>query len=194
MARTPAQVAFLGGDAPRVLLFLRIAGGGLPSPLRMWSGAGEFDLPIDAVETTGGVYLGIGRLIDVPSFGLLLNGKMERITLSLSGVDGVALGLADEDAHTVKGAVANVAVVALGDDLQPATPAIWVRDGTVDQMPISLGRTNSIGLSLGSLSTDRRRPPLGYYTPVDQRARSSTDAFCDLVPTYTADSTVRWPT
>lgn len=177
---------------PAILLLVKTTEGDW---LRAWSAFGDFALPADGIDTTGGVYRGVGELVDAPAVSQLINGLAERIVFSLSGVDPAVLALAEEDAEALRGAPAHLALVALGADWAPLHDAYWLWEGEADSLRvIRSGDVRSVSISVGTPHTGRTRPSLGFFTGVEQRRRSPDDRFCDRVNLYSANATVRWPT
>ena len=162
--------------------------------VRAWSGVGPFALPPDAADPTGGVYEGLGPLAGLPVLSKLANGQADRVEFSLAGVDEESVRLVNEAVDEVKGAAIRVGVAELDDAWQPVGGVVWWARLRADV--ISVGRTpeaRRVSISAGDAFTGRRRPTPVTYTPVTQRRRSPTDAFCDRVPSYNAGHTVRWP-
>lgn len=194
----PEQAAAMSAlNAPRwSLFFLLEAASG---PVRAWLGVGDYELPADDVDITGGTYLGIGLVGDIPALSQLVGGLAERVEFSLSGADDRTLGLADDEADEVKNAPVHVGIVFFDKDWQPADDIAWLWDGVADSPAVIRDTsedgeiTRRVTLSVGSAFVDRTRPQLGFYTPADQKRRSPTDTFCDRVPGYGIDSTIQWP-
>lgn len=148
---------------------------------RIWSGHGDLDVEADLIDPDGARYLGAGALIDVPSIKTLINGAADRLDFTLSGVSARILGLAQEDAPSVKGALALLGEQDFDDNWQTAGLPRWVWRGYADVLSIdsqesAQGRERTIRLSVGSADTYRSNPQPTYYTDHDQRRRSPTDA------------------
>ena len=193
----PEQAALMSAiEAPRYSIFFLMET--TEGPVRAWLGAGDYDLPADEVDATGGTYLGIGLVGEVPALRQLVGGAAERVEFSLNGADEITFALADQDADQVRNAQVYVGVIFFDEDWQPVAPVSWLWEGVADMPAIERdgsGGTVSrrVTLSVGSAFTDRVRPVLGFYTPPDQKRRSPTDTFCDRVPAYTVDSTIQFP-
>lgn len=193
----PEQAAAMSAlSAPRYSLFflLRAASG----PVRAWLGVGDYDLPADDVDTTGGVYKGIGQVGQIPALSQLIGGLAERIEVNLDGANDLTLSLADQEADEVRNAQVNIGIIFFDTDWQPADPVSWLWNGTADVPSVDRDSTaetitRRVSLSIGSAFTDRTRPRLAYYTDPDQRRVSETDSFCSRVSRYTVESTIVWP-
>lgn len=195
---SPEMLAKITGGAVKldVLLYVQST----PTPIRVWTGVGPLTIPADSVDTAGGTYLGIGRLVGFPALSQLINGVAERVEFTLSGVDPDALRLADQDAEGLRAAEAFCGLAIMDDVGAIIDATFWVWNGESDTPKISRtggdGRgpvTRQVSLSVGSPMTGRRRAGLSYFTGVDQRRRDPTDAFCDRVNLYPPNATVRWP-
>lgn len=162
--------------------------------VRLWAGVGDFELGVDTVETEGGTYKGVGVLQDIPAVQQLINGLADRLSFTLSGVTPEVLRLAEEDAAEVRGAQVNLGFVRLdGETLDPVGSIYWLWEGEADVAPVSRqGDVRTIAISVATIHTDRKRPSVDTYSPVVQRRRSPTDAFCDFVPLYNQGSTKKW--
>jgi hypothetical protein len=183
--------------APRWSLFVLIEAES--GPIRAWLGAGDYALPADEVDTTGGTYLGIGMVGDIPALSQLVGGVAERVDFALNGANPETLRLADEDAEEVRAAPVHVGIIFFDQNWQAADDVAWLWDGTADVPSVDREASEDgeivrrVTLSVGSAFVDRARPQLSFYTPADQKRRSATDTFCDRVPLYGQDSTVQWP-
>lgn len=193
----PEQAAAMSAlEAPRwSLFFLLEAASG---PVRAWLGVGDYALPADEVDTTGGTYLGIGLVGDIPAISQLVGGLAERVEFTLTGADDETLRLADDEAEEVRNAPVHVGIVFFDQDWQAVDPVSWLWDGTADCPAVDRSSEGGqivrrVTLSVGSAFVDRTRPQLGFYTDADQKRRSPTDTFCARVATYGIDSTIQWP-
>lgn len=193
----PEQARIMSASgAPRWSIFFRMEC--KSSVVRAWMGFGDFAVPADDVDTTGGTYLGVGLVGDVPALRQLVGGVAERIEFSLNGADETTFRLADDQVEEARGAPVHVGIVFFDEEWQAVSPVAWLWEGTADVPAVdrdgSGGQvTRRVSLSVGSAFTDRTRPQLGFYTDADQRRRSPTDALCARVASYSIDSTIVWP-
>jgi hypothetical protein len=169
------------------------------TPIRAWTGVGDFDKGSDLVDLTGGIYKGLGEIQDIPALQQLVNGVAQRVDLSLSGVDARIVALADSEAAEVRSKAVSIGLQFFGADWAPLGDAIWIWDGEADVVRSDsvsnpdFGRFRTVTLSVGSLTTGRRRPRMTFFTRAQQRRRSPDDAFCDRVGLYSQDTELRWP-
>jgi hypothetical protein len=80
---------------------------------------------------------------------------------------------------------------------------VWIWEGEADVPRVSRQSVagedgsfqvvRSMSLSVGSVFTGRRRANLSFMNGVDQRRRSSDDAFCDRASVYSSGTTRKWP-
>ena len=188
----------MAGSTLRPAFFLRVAPTTGPV-LRCWSGVGDYDVPLDAVETQGGIYLGMGLLSGIPTLSGLINGVAERIEFVLSGVSAEALSMADDESEDIRTARTNIGLTFLGPDWQPIGGMGWIWQGEADVVTPSReadteGRiTRRISLSVGSAFTGRRRAALSYFSNNDQQRRSADDRFCERTPLYAPANVKVWP-
>lgn len=184
--------------APRYSLFflMRLQTGEV---VRAWLGVGDYALPGDDVDTTGGVFKGIGMVGDFPALRQLVGGLAERVEFSLNGAEDTVFRLAAVEMDDVIGAEIYVGIIFFDQHWQAADAVAWLWEGTADVPSVHRSSneegeiTRTVTLSVGTPFTDRVRAALGYMTPEDQRRRSPDDAFCDRVPAYDLGSTIQWP-
>lgn len=166
-------------------------------PVRVWNGVGPKQVSGWGPDLTGGLYLGIGDIVDIPALSQLVNGVAGRVEFTLSGLNEALKDGAESDADAVRGAETSVGAIFLDADWQPlSTPiTLWTGEADMLKTDTQYGETaiRTITLSVGSATTGRRRPQFSAYTRAQQRARSSDDASCDRVGLYTEDTTLAWP-
>lgn len=193
----PQQARIMSASgAPRWSIFFHMAC--KTSIVRAWLGVGDFALPADDVDQSGGTYLGIGLVGDVPALRQLVGGVAERVEFTLNGADQTTFRLADDQVDDVRGAPVHVGIIFFDEDWQAVGPVAWLWEGTADVPAVDRDGSGGqvirrVSLSVGSAFTDRTRPQLGFYTDKDQRRRSPNDAFCARVASYSVDSTIVWP-
>lgn len=186
-------------DAPSFGIFFLLKQGADPAKwVRLWSGDGDFPYPADAIDTTGGLYIGLGFPSGLPELTQCINGAFDNLEFVLSGVDENAIKLAGVNRHEVFGSSIHVGMVDLDEHQQPVGSFDWFLEARAG-MP-RIRRTGqgedavrAIVLPSSTAMIDRNTAEFGYWTPGDQRRRSPTDAMCDFTPKYGADTTVAWP-
>jgi hypothetical protein len=186
------------GGRPRPIVFLRIA---TVPPVRVWGGVGDFPLPADTVETTdGAIYSGMGELSGLPILQQLINGKADRVDFTVAGavLTPQMASLASAEAYLIRGASADVGIMVLGRDLQPASPVEWLATLECDVIGTALeGEADvpirSVTVSAASVTSGRRRSRSLQWTDPDQQRASPGDKFCAQVAAYNAGTTRVWP-
>ncbi|TFW14424.1 hypothetical protein EGY25_04320 [Brevundimonas intermedia] len=177
-------------------VFLRIATS--PKVARAWSGSGGFTVPPDAVDPTGGRYLGCGWMQNLPALEVLLNGAAESTTFTLSGVDDRTVELVDREGG-VRGVRANLGVMFYGPRMR-RTPVEWFRRWRVDMVgtrEIAVSSESmdaealsmSVSLTLGSARTSRRVGQPALWTHAEQNRLHPGDNSMSLVGRLSADAT-----
>jgi len=193
-----ATLASMRAGATRAVVFFYLE---TPDPVRIWSGGGDFAYPEDpyGVETEGAIYRGICELEGLPALDALINGIAQRVDFLLSGVDAEVLALADEDAEDVRGSSVRIAVGFLDAQEQLVSAPLWLRSFEADMVVTNRDAdaegttTRTIGISVGSMMTGRRRPQISFFTDAHQRRRSSDDRFCERVPLHSTTMVLTWP-
>jgi hypothetical protein len=174
---------------------------GTEPALHLWMGFNDVPIGIPSLDAEGTVYLGAGKLMNIPELEVLINGIADRTEFYLSGVSIEASNIVDEEAPPVTGAPVHVGIAVLNDRYQPTTPIIPLWTGTADYWTMKQSRTEkatdtptrTIAISVGTGDTTRSRPRFGFWTDAQQRIISSTDAFCDRVARYSRGYQVTWP-
>lgn len=168
----------------------------VPDPVRLWSGHGDLDIPVDEVEYATARYRGAGELLPVPEIKQLLNGAADRLDFVVSGVSEATVRLALEDAPLVENAELRLGEVLFDADWQVLSVK-WRWQGlcdivTVEDRETEAGRIRSVSVSARVNDAYRSNPQPSYWTDQDQRRRSSDDAFCNQVAGITTGVTRRF--
>jgi hypothetical protein len=172
-----------------------------PTPVRIAASFGTFEVDSDGVDTTGGDYLGIGTLSDMPALNSLINGQASRADFSLAayGSQGDTLATAIEaDSDDLRGAPVHVGFITQDSDYQTVGDAFWLWAGKGDKTSVTKQATaggilKTIALSVGTIFARRKQGRPSYYTDSEQRTRSATDGFCKNVKGYSQETTKPWP-
>lgn len=185
-------------DTPSFAIFFLLKCGTEEQWVRFWSGQGLFELPADATDTTGGTYAGVGALLGLPELSGAFNGAYSALDFSLSGFPPEAVAAALEAADLVEWSRLHVGMVDLDHHQAPVGACDWMFRARAGRPAIKrtgqgLRRVRTISLPALTSFGDTRLTASRYLTPTGQRARSADDAFCDLTPAYSSNSTVKWP-
>lgn len=198
------ELLALQSGPPNLAIFVRLA---MTPVLRCWLGVGDIRPGLNALDPDGVLYHGFGQLMNVPALQQLINGAAERIDITLSGIDDGILALAGF-ANAVQGKACDIGLGIMGTDWKLLGAIHWCRHYTADFLAMSItpagdpsGQTiKAATLSIGSLTTGRKRPTHSYFTNQDQQARSLVvnptlplDRFCERTPQYSITGSKQWP-
>lgn len=192
----PAIAAQIAGRLIRASVIVHIAS---DPPVRAWFGIGDLQHDADAIDPTGGIYKGVGELIEIPAIQQMVNGAAQRVELAVSGVSDRIVQLADADAESIRSKRVDIGLKFFDEDWQPLGDTVWLAEFESDVIRTettsasTFQRLRSVSLSLGSIMTGRRRPKLSFFTRAQQRRRSPDDAFCDRTGLYSAETEIKWP-
>lgn len=195
---SPDQVNVLDSDTQRLGFLFRLDTD--PTPTRFWLGVGDCPVAANAFDATGATYSGLGQLLDLPVLQQLINGVADRVSINASGVSADVAILASAESDTIKNRAVNIGLLIFGPDWAQLGPPIWLWSGFADFVTLDQsadtskgGFIRTIGLSIGSLFTGRRRRGLSYLTDQDQQLRHPGDKFCERTALY-SEFTKVWPT
>lgn len=185
-------------DTPSFAIFLLVKCGTPDQHVRACSVAGDYRLPADTIDTTGGIYTGLPFPNGLDQLSQAINGSFAGVDFSMSGVDATVLQLATVSRDLVNGSKVHLGIVDLGENFAPTGPCDWLfqaiagkpiirRTGQGDQA------VRTVTLPTTTAFKDRHQAPIAYWTSQGQRSRSADDGFCDLTSAYSAQSTVKWP-
>lgn len=198
---TPEQAA-LFKPSMRLGIFWRLD---TTPAAHLWMGAHDVKAGISAVDPTGTVYIGAGRLMSIPDLEQLINGVADRVEFYLSGtsadVFGPLLGSLMSGEIVVKGKKCTVGVAPMNERYQIMTSIIPIWTGIADfwqaeQKPNSdptKEAVRSVLVSVGSGSTNRSRNKTLSWTDAEHRVDHPTDGFFSRVTRYTQQYIVTWP-
>lgn len=187
-------------DTPSFAIFFLLKCGEPEQWLRACSVWGDFEVEADAFDTTGGIYKFLPFPTGLDELSQAINGTFQGVEFSMAGtlVTAEVLQLAGIDRELVNGSLINIGIMDLGERQQPAGTLDWLFEAQAGWPKVQrFGRypqaMRSISLPATAAYKDRHLAPIAYLTPQGQRARSADDAFCDLTPAYSSNSTVKWP-
>lgn len=166
--------------------------------VRIWTGAANFKLGPCGQDAGGGLYLGLGILVTVPSLKIPLNGGFSQHTFSLSGVSKTAMAAVNADRTALRGARVGFARLELDADGNPVAAPVWVWIGFVNGIRMTRNGqtrppTRMVSLLCATGSPRRLLRAYGYYTSVQQRLIDPADSSCDFTAYYAAGTDEIWP-
>jgi hypothetical protein len=165
---------------------------------RVWSGAANFKMGPSGPDTAGGIYQGLGLLVNVPSLKLPMNGAYAQHVFEISGVTSAVLAVFDVNRASIQGARLSWGRVELDASGQPVAAPLWLWTGFVDGPRLTRNGdakppTRTLGLVCSSGAIRRNRRQFGYWTGVQQRLIDPTDSACDLTNQYAGGTSPIWP-
>jgi hypothetical protein len=169
-------------------------------PLQIWTGVNDVPAGFDSIDSGGSVYLGGGRLLNVGSLEVLVNGQADDIEIGISGVDPKAAQRVIDEMPDIRGKDVHLGITVLDRYYQPVAPiaALWIGTAshpTESMLPVSGQEQRTVTLSLAVISgnTTRSRPALSMWTAAHQKAEFPTDLFCDGTPRLARGVAPAWP-
>lgn len=174
---------------------------GTTSPMRLVLGVNDIPIGIPVLDGGGSVYLGAGRLLNIPDLEMLINGITDKVTFSVSGVDAATVAAFAVVSPKVLGSLVTIGMAVLDTHYQPIGSIVSLWDGGADywamDQPVVADETAQIvrTISLVCASGDQSRgfPALDTFTAQSQKTKYPTDSFCDNVARYYAGQVVSWP-
>lgn len=185
-------------EAEGFAVFMLIKPAGPPSGwMRGWWGFGNFDLPADAIDTTGGIYRGNNYPLDFSTLELVVNGQTKSIELTFSGLTGRAALMTPDQRQAIYNAPLHVGLQNLDGYGQRAGAMAWLQYGVCgwprwmregqDQPAI----TTTIPVLLGA--HDRNDTTVDYWSPNSQHLRRAGDRMFDQVDRMSIGQMINWP-
>lgn len=197
MGWIPANVIEEMRGSHQLAIFLRI--GTVPA-LHLWFGVNDIPIGFDSIDPNGTVYLGGGRLVNIPSLEMLVNGKSDAVQFTISGVDPATGSRMIGSIPAVRGAEVHIGLTTLDDYYQPMSDIIPVWSGTASHVgeqrsPVKSGDTASLTLSLSVVGGEdtRSRPSRALWSEAMHRALYPTDRFCDGTARLARGVQPAWP-
>jgi hypothetical protein len=165
-------------------------------PATFWSGHGSLLLPSDAILPAPTLVPGAGELVSIPDLESLINGKAQRIDVTLSGVSADTIIIATDEAPQIPGAPVYIGRVSFDAAWQiTAVDWEWAGQGVkllVGSQPSDMGRTRTMTLSVSAGDTQRRRAAFAFFTDADQRREYPDDAIFSHVGGINTGTSRRW--
>lgn len=168
--------------------------------IRVWAGFGDCKGGINTIDGSDHIYSGMGELKQIPDLEALINGQAARVVFTLSGISTAGMELADSDPDSFKRKLVSIGLATFDSDWQKDSDIFWLWWGYGDTVLINISQgdtpgqfINTVGLSVGSIFTSRRRPQYSHLTDAEQQALHPGDKFCDRVAMYSNQTPKSWP-
>ncbi|MER8959297.1 hypothetical protein [Mesorhizobium sp. M0701] len=168
--------------------------------LHIWAGVNDIPAGFDSIDPAGTVYLGGGRLLNIPTLEVLVNGQAGSVEFGLSGIDpDTALRVLDE-LPDVRGKDLKIGFTTLDQYYQPNSDIIGLWTGTAshptESSPAVSGAespTTTLSLAVVSGTNTRSRAALSLWSMPHQKALYPTDRFCDNTARQARGVAPAWP-
>lgn len=168
--------------------------------LHIWCGVNDIPAGFDSIDPAGTVYLGGGRLLNVPMLEVLVNGQSGAVEFGISGIDPVTAQKALDALPDVRGKEVNIGITTLDQYYQPTSNIVAVWSGsashpTESSRPVSGAEQPTIDLNLAVVAGNntRSRAALVLWSSAHQKALYPTDLFCDGTARLARGTAPAWP-
>ncbi|TIP07812.1 hypothetical protein [Mesorhizobium sp.] len=168
--------------------------------LHIWVGINDIPAGFDSIDPDGTVYLGGGRLLNIPTLEVLVNGQSSSAEFGLSGIDpDTALKVID-NLPDVRGKDVKIGFTTLDKHYQPVTSIIALWTGTASHptessplVPGTESPTTTISLAVVSGTNTRSRASQVLWSGPHQKALYPTDKGCDGTARLARGVAPAWP-
>lgn len=147
------------------------------TPVRIWTGVGDFETSAGDDLDPSATYRGIGLIGAIPALKQMIGGTAERLDIALSGVDSLTQGFMD-DSSDIRGSHLSIGITFFDADWQAVSKVAWLWTGTVDVVTSSYQQLKrTITLSVGSEFIDRSRGMFTMWSNAAHQGRHPGDRF-----------------
>jgi hypothetical protein len=168
--------------------------------LHVWMGVNDIPAGFDSIDEDGTIYLGGGRLLNVPSIEMLINGQADDVQFGISGIDPKSAQKVLDEMPDVRGKTVRIGITTLDKYHQPMGKIISLWEGTAaytkDKMPpvpATEARTVTLILAIVTGAWTRSRPALSVWDSAHQKALYPTDLGCDATARLARGVAPEWP-
>lgn len=168
--------------------------------LHIWVGVNDIPAGFDSIDEDGSVYLGGGRLLNVPTLEVLVNGQSGSVEFGLSGIDPSSAQKVIDNLPDVRGKELKIGITTLDQYYQPTSKIISLWTGTAshpnESSPAVSGTespTTTLSLAVVSGTNTRSRASQVLWSAAHQKALYPTDLFCDGTARLARGVAPAWP-
>ncbi|TIP70588.1 MAG: hypothetical protein E5X53_26355 [Mesorhizobium sp.] len=168
--------------------------------LHIWAGVNDIPAGFDSIDPDGTVYLGGGRLLNIPTLEVLVNGQSSSVEFGISGIDPATAQKVVDTMPDVRGKDLKIGFTTLDEYYQPMSSIVALWTGTASHPtesspPVTGGEDKKTTLSLAVVSgtNTRSRASQVLWTPAHQKALYPTDEFCSGVARLGRGVAPAWP-
>ncbi len=168
--------------------------------LHIWVGINDIPAGFDSLDEDGTVYLGGGRLLNIPTLEVLVNGQSGSVEFGLSGIDPDTAQKVLDNLPDVRGKDLKIGFTTLDQYYQPTSPIIALWTGTASHPtesspPVSgtESPTTTVSLAVVSGTNTRSRASQSLWSGPHQKALYPTDKGCDGTARLARGVAPAWP-
>ncbi|MCF6120905.1 hypothetical protein L2449_29190 [Mesorhizobium muleiense] len=168
--------------------------------LHIWAGVNDIPAGFDSIDPDGTVYLGGGRLLNIPTLEVLVNGQSSSVEFGIAGIDPSTAQKVVDTMPDVRGKDLKIGFTTLDQYYQPMSSIVALWTGTASHPtesspPVTGGEDKKTNLSLAVVSgtNTRSRSAQVTWTPAHQKALYPTDEFCSGVARLGRGVAPPWP-
>ncbi|MGX9120341.1 hypothetical protein ACWTU6_27300 [Mesorhizobium sp. BHbsci] len=168
--------------------------------LHIWAGVNDIPAGFDSIDPDGTVYLGGGRLLNIPALEVLVNGQSSSVEFGIAGIDPSTAQKVVDTMPDVRGKDLKIGFTTLDEYYQPMSSIVALWTGTAshptESSPLVTGGENkktNLSLAVVSGTNTRSRASQVLWTPAHQKALYPTDEFCSGVARLGRGVAPAWP-
>lgn len=168
--------------------------------LHLWAGVSDIPAGFDSIDEDGTVYLGGGRLLNIPTLEVLVNGQSGSVDFGLSGIEPGTAQRVIDSLPDVRGKDLKIGFTTLDQYHQPMSSIVALWTGTAshptESSPPVQGtesRRTTLSLAVVSGTNTRSRAAQSLWSAPHHRALHPTDAFCDGTARLARGVSPAWP-
>lgn len=168
--------------------------------LHIWAGVNDIPAGFDSIDEDDTVYLGGGRLLNIPNLEVLVNGQSSSVEFGISGIDPSTAQKVLDTMPDVRGKDLKIGFTTLDQYYQPMSSIVALWSGTAshptESSPAVTGGENkktTLSLAVVSGTNTRSRASQSLWTPAHQKALYPTDEFCSNIARLGRGVAPAWP-
>jgi hypothetical protein len=168
--------------------------------LHIWMGVNDIPAGFDSIDEEGTVYLGGGRLLNVPTLEVLVNGQSDSVEFGIAGIDPATAQKVLDEMPPVRGRDIRIGLTTLDDHYQPTASPVAIWGGTASHVTETSevvketeNATTAISLASVSGNNTRSRASASLWSSAHQKALYPTDLFCDGTSRLARGVAPVWP-
>lgn len=168
--------------------------------LHIWVGVNDIPAGFDSIDDDDTVYLGGGRLLNIPTLEVLVNGQSSSAEFGISGIDPATALTVIDNLPDVRGKDLKIGFTTLDEHFQPMSKIVALWTGTAshptESSPPVSGTdspTTTVSLAVVSGTNTRSRASQVLWSGPHQKALHPTDKGCDGTARLARGVAPAWP-